>query len=228
MPAVDTEHRTDDKPAAADDGRTIEAIDTDTKDTQLDDHEQKDTKAEKFERRVSKAPRQLSISLRAAAFGSVVCILAATAGVFAWLYWGAHDELAAQHRATNDRNHAEEIATDYAVNAAEMDFQDFNGWKLKLINGTSPELKDKLTKAADSMQQILGPLQWKSTARPLAAIVRSDNGGVYVVDSFVSVLTKTVQAPEGLQSTATYSITLDSKHNWQITDVGGIDAALRK
>jgi hypothetical protein len=109
-----------------------------------------------------------------------------------------------------------------------MDYQDFNGWKVKLVNGTSPELKDKLTKAADSIQQILAPLQWKSTARPLAAKVRSEAGGIYTVDAFVSVLTKTMQAPDGLQSTATYSITLDSKNNWQITDVGGIDAAVGK
>ncbi len=44
---------------------------------------------------------------------------------------------------------------------------------------------------------------------------------IYVVDSFVSVQTKTVQAPEALQSTATYSTTIDSNNNWLITDVGG-------
>jgi len=42
------------------------------------------------------------------------------------------------------------------------------------------------------------------------------------VDSFVSVQTKTIQAPDALQSTATYSTTIDSNNNWQITDVGGI------
>jgi Mce-associated membrane protein len=109
-----------------------------------------------------------------------------------------------------------------------MDYQDFNTWKVKLVNGTSPELKDKLTKAADSMEQVLAPLQWKSTAKPLAAKVRSNAGGIYTVDSFVSVLTKTMQAPDGLQSTATYSITVDSNNDWQITDVGGIDSALGK
>jgi Mce-associated membrane protein len=78
------------------------------------------------------------------------------------------------------------------------------------------------------MEQVLAPLQWKSTAKPLATKVRSDSGGVYTVDSFVSVMTKTMQAPDGLQSTATYSITIDSTNNWQISDVGGIDAALGK
>jgi hypothetical protein len=77
------------------------------------------------------------------------------------------------------------------------------------------------------MEQILVPLQWNSTAQPLVAKVRSSTGGVYVVDSFVSVLTKTAQGPEPLQSTATYSVTVDSSKGWQITDVGGIGAAMQ-
>lgn len=175
-----------------------------------------------------KAPRRLSVSVRAAVVALVIALLLAGVGVLGWLYMGAREQLSAQQRAAGDRNHAENVASEYSVHAAEMDYQDFNGWKTKLVNGTSPELNDKLTKAADSMQQILGPLQWKSTARPLAAKVRSEVGGVYVVDAFVSVLTKTVQAPDGLQSTATYSVTLDSNNSWQITDVGGIDAVLGK
>jgi Mce-associated membrane protein len=176
----------------------------------------------------SKSPRRLSISLRAAVLILAICILIATTGILGWLYMGAQGKVSAQDQAAADRAHAEDIASGYAVSAAEMNYQDFNAWKVKLVNGTSPELKDKLTKAADSMQQILAPLQWQSTARPLAAKVRSEVGGVYVVDAFVSVLTKTMQAPDGLQSTATYSVTLDSKSNWQITDVGGIDSVLGK
>jgi hypothetical protein len=176
----------------------------------------------------AKRSRQISISLRGFLFGLIGCVLAAAVGVLAWLYIGASEKLSAQARAASDAAHAEEVAMDYAVNAAEMDYQEFEVWKTKLVNETSPELKEKLSKAADSMQEILAPLQWKSTARPLAAKVRSATGGIYVVDSFVSVLTKTMQAPEGLQSTATYSVTLDSNNNWQIIDVGGIDAALGK
>jgi hypothetical protein len=78
------------------------------------------------------------------------------------------------------------------------------------------------------MEQILVPLEWSSTARPLAAKVRSVTGGAYVVDSFVGVMTKTVQAPDPLQSTATYSVTIDSAKNWQITDVGGIGSVVEQ
>ena len=77
------------------------------------------------------------------------------------------------------------------------------------------------------MEQILVPLQWNSTSKPLAAKVHSSSGRVYVVDSFVSVLTKTAQSAEPLQSTATYSVTIDSSKDWQITDVGGIGAAVK-
>ncbi|MUL82306.1 MULTISPECIES: hypothetical protein [unclassified Mycolicibacterium] len=178
--------------------------------------------------RPAKISRQVSFSLRTAIVAVLICVLAGSASVLGWLYMDARGKLDAQAHDASSRNRAEEVAADYAVNAAHMDYQDFGAWKIKLVNGTSPELKDKLSKAADSMEQVLTPMQWKSTARPLATKVRSDVGGVYTVDSFVSVLTKTVQAPDGLQSTATYSVTIDSNNNWQITDVGGIDSALGK
>ena len=60
------------------------------------------------------------------------------------------------------------------------------------------------------MEQILVPLEWSSSAQPLAAKVRSDTNGIYVVDTFVSVLTDE-QTPDNLQSTATYSITIDRR-----------------
>ncbi|MFL0294769.1 hypothetical protein ACJH6J_27530 [Mycobacterium sp. SMC-18] len=183
---------------------------------------------EKSEGLQSKQSRSISISVRAVIVAVVIAALAAAAGTFGWLYMGAHDQLTAQAQDTANRQHAEDIAASYATNAAQMDYQDFSAWKVKLVNGTSPELKDKLTKAANSMEQVLAPLQWKSSAKPLATKVRSNAGGIYTVDSFVSVLTKTMQAPEGLQSTATYSVTIDSRNNWQITDVGGIDSALGK
>ncbi|ORB30100.1 hypothetical protein [Mycolicibacterium parafortuitum] len=199
--------------------------DTDNLDDTESADDQPDTDAPK---RLTKQTRQISISVRGLVIGAVIAVLAVAVGVLTWLYIGAEDKLSAEARTAAERSQAETVATDYAVNAAQMDYQDFEAWKLKLVNGTSPELKEKLSTAADSMQEILAPLQWKSSALPLAAKVRSDTGGIYVVDAFVSVLTKTVQAPEGLQSTATYSVTLDGKNNWQITDVGGIDAALGK
>lgn len=168
----------------------------------------------------------LSISVKTLSVVAVIIALLAVAGVTTWLYFGERSKVEAQQQDTANRVHAEQIALDYAVNAAAMNYQDMNGWKTKLVKGTSDSLKDKLSKAAASMEQILVPLEWNSTSQPLAAKVRTDTNGVYVVDTFVSVLTKTTQAPDNLQSTATYSITIDSHNNWLITDVGGIGAVV--
>lgn len=176
--------------------------------------------------RSERARRSVSISLRGLVGGVVVMALVAAVGVLTWLYLTAKHELNVQATRADNAAHAEKVALDYAVNAATMDFKDMQGWRVKLVAGTSPELSKKLSDAGTSMEQVLVPLQWSSSAKPLVAKVRSVNGGIYVVDSFVSVQTKTVQAPEALQSTATYSITIDSNKNWQITDVGGIGSAL--
>jgi Mce-associated membrane protein len=169
---------------------------------------------------------QLSVSLRSVVIGVVIAALLGAVGVLAWLYVGAQGRLDEQARQSENNVHAEKVALQYAGEAAAMNYQDLNAWKGRLVAGTSPELKDKLSKAATSMEQILVPLQWNSTAHPLAAKVRTETGGVYVVDAFVSVLTKTAQASEPLQSTATYSVTIDSSKDWQITDVGGVGDAL--
>jgi Mce-associated membrane protein len=170
------------------------------------------------------SPRRVSLSVRTLVVATVFVVLLAALAAMVWLYFGERAKVEAQLRQTDNDRHAEQIALDYAVNAATMNFQDLNTWKGKLVNGTTPNLRDKLTKAATSMEQLLVPLEWTSTAQPLVAKVRSDTNGVYVVDTFVSVLTKTTQAPDRLQSTATYSITINSKDNWQISDVGGIGA----
>lgn len=170
--------------------------------------------------------REISVSVRGLLLGALVIALVVAVGVLAWRVNEGSRELDAREQQTQNVARAESIALDYATNAAAMNFEDLEGWKVKLVAGTSPELADRLNEAAEQMKQILVPLQWNSTARPLAAKVRSESGGVYDVDAFVSVLTKTAQGPDPLQSTATYRVTVDSNKNWQITDVGGIGAAV--
>lgn len=169
---------------------------------------------------------QVSVSIRSVSMILLITVLIGAIATFAWLYFEAKRETDAMHRQAANDARAEKVALDYAVAAAEMNFKDLNAWKTKLVAGTSPELKEKLTDAATSMGQILVPLEWTSTARPLTSKVRSATNGVFVVDSFVRVLTKTSQSQDPLQSTATYSITIDSAKNWLITDVGGLGAAV--
>lgn len=211
--------------------RESETIETDILEPESDESETQvdsDSKAKAKPREKTAQRRQITITLRGLGLATTIIALVGAAGLFASLYIGAKRQVDDDARLTENKVHAEKVALDYAVAAAAMNFQDMDGWKSKLTAGTSTELKHKLTNAATSMEQILVPLQWSSTARPLAAKVRSVNGGTYVVDSFVSVLTKTMQAPEALQSTATYSVTIDSNKGWEITDVGGVGEALSK
>jgi Mce-associated membrane protein len=170
--------------------------------------------------------RRVSISVRALAIAAVIIALVSATGVMTWLYLGARTTLEHQIGRAGDDRRAEQIALDYAVNAAIMDYKDLGPWKQKLVAGTTRELNAKLTEASAAMEQILLPLQWSSTAQPIAAKLRSSDNGVYVVDAFVSVMTKTVQAADSLQSTATYTVTIDSNNSWQISDVGGITSAV--
>jgi Mce-associated membrane protein len=176
---------------------------------------------------VSKSERRrVTVSVRSLVRALVIVAVVSALGALGWLYAGAQQKLDANIRESKSNARAEQIALDYAVNAAAMNFEDMNAWKAKLVAGTTPELSTKLTKAATSIEQILVPLQWTSTAKPLVAKVRTHTGSTYIVDAFVSVMTKTVQAPDPLQSTATYSVTLDSGNDWKIADVGGVGATL--
>lgn len=170
--------------------------------------------------------RKVSISVRALVLGTVILALVAAIGILTWLYLGEKDKLDARSRQATDDSHAEHVALDYAVGAATINAKDLGPWKTNLVKGTTSELKGKLNEAATSMEQILVPLQWNSSAVPLVAKVRSNANRIYVVDTFVGVNTKTVQAPEGLASTATYSITIDGNHDWQISDVGGLGSVV--
>lgn len=167
----------------------------------------------------------ITIGLRSALSALVIVALALAVCVLAWNNHSTHaamDDINA--RAADDRR-AEQTALDYAVGAANLNYQDLAGWHKQLTKGTTPDLTNKLSQAATTMEQIIVPLQWVSTATPLTAKVRSRDNGHDVVDTFVSVVTKSAQAPDGLQSTATYSVTVD-RTNWQITDVGGIGAVV--
>lgn len=170
--------------------------------------------------------RDSSISVKTLAVTTLCLAAAATIGALGWQLHDKAGALDRQHRQAADAAHAESVASDYATGAAAMDFHDLAAWRARLTKGTTPELSNRLTQASNSMEQIITPLQWTSTAKPLAAKVRSESDGRYTVSCFVNVLTKNRQAPDGIDSTATYQITLDSTHDWVITDISGIDGAL--
>lgn len=214
-----TESTTNGKLSEAEDADTADAAEADD---QAADDQVIDADAAQKDSSPAREGRRISISVRGLSLGILIVGLVAALAVMAWLYVGANRKVDAQAQQAGDTAHAEQIALDYAVRAAIMNYKDLGPWKQALVQGTTPELSKKLTDASNAMEQILLPLQWSSSAKPLAAKVRSHDKGVYVVDSFVSVMTKTVQAPQDLQSTATYSVTIDPSKDWKISDVGGI------
>jgi Mce-associated membrane protein len=174
----------------------------------------------------SRASRTIALSVRSLLSALGAAAAAAAIITFALLWWSAREDLDALHRQSADNAHAEQVATDYAVGASTINYQDFSAWAAKLKAGTTPELGAKFDATAPKLQQILTPLKWTSTAAPIAAKVDSHSGGIYKVDVFVDVNSTSAQTPDGARTTVTYTVTVDSADGWKISDVGGRNGAL--
>ncbi|MET9485457.1 hypothetical protein [Nocardia sp. NPDC006630] len=171
--------------------------------------------------------RTLSIRLSTVAT-AVAAVAAAVAIVTLSVLWlSSRSELSDRAARDADQRHAEQVATDYAVGAATVNYQDAGSWLTRLKANTAPALANKFDATAPKLQEVLGPLQWNSTAQPVAARAISESAGVYKVDVFVTVTSTNAQSPQGGQTTVTYTVTVDRGADWKITDVGGMDGALR-
>ena len=156
----------------------------------------------------------------------LVAALVVLSIVLAWQLQSKSSDLDGFEQAQADTARAEKISIDYATGAAEMNFANPEEWRGRLTAGTSPELANRLTQAATSMEQLIQPLQWTSTATPITAKVESVTDGVYQVVAFVNVMTKNTQTPDGIESTATYKMSIDSKNGWVITEISGTEPAV--
>ncbi|MCS4256013.1 Mce-associated membrane protein [Rhodococcus erythropolis] len=154
-----------------------------------------------------------------------VAVLSAV-GFGAWKLHDTSTELDALHTQRALQADAEQAALNYATGAAQMDFRDLESWRSRLTANTTSALADRLNQASTSMEQIIVPLQWSSTAQPIAAKAEASGDGTYSVDCFVSVRTTNAQSPEGIQSTATYKLTMDSSDGWRITEITGVGTTL--
>ncbi|MFI6998210.1 hypothetical protein [Nocardia sp. NPDC050175] len=155
-------------------------------------------------------------------------VLIATVALFAALWFSARSDLRNRDAHATDDKHAEQIATDYAIGASTIDNKNLKAWFGRLGTGTTPQLAAKFDATAPQLEQILLPLQWTSNATPITAVVTSESGGVRKVSVFLNVTSTSAQTPQGSQTTVTYTVTVDKNADWKITEVGGLDAALRK
>ncbi|UGT42628.1 hypothetical protein LTV02_04200 [Nocardia yamanashiensis] len=156
--------------------------------------------------------------------GLAVATLAAL--VLGGFLLSARGELSDRDTAAAGATRAEQVAKDYTVGAATVNFADFTAWVNRLKANTAPALSNKFDATAPKLQELLTPLKWTSTAQPIAARVASETNGVYKVNVFLNVSSTNAQNPNGAQTTVTYNVTVDSGADWKITDVGGMDGAL--
>ncbi|WP_158635016.1 hypothetical protein [Tsukamurella asaccharolytica] len=187
--------------------------------------------AEKTENQA--ASRGIVVTPLMLVLSAVVVLLAVAATAFGFLWQSAasgrddaRDQLAAATAAQETNARAEDIAKKYAIGAATIDYQNLAAWRTALTAGTTDELANQLREASTQFEQVVVPLQWQSTATPLGTIVADNKDGLITLNVFVNMITKSTQRPEGIPSTATYTLTIDTKQDWKISDVRGMDAAL--
>lgn len=176
----------------------------------------------------AKSPRTLSIRLSTVVAVAAGVVVLALAAVFGSLWLSARGELRDRDDRAAAQQRAEQVATDYAVGASTIDYQNVGAWVGKLKANTSPQLANKFDATAPKLQEILVPLKWTSSATPIAAKVMSTDNGSYKVDVFLNVNSTSAQTPQGAQTTVTYTVDIDPGSGWKVTDVGGMAGALPK
>lgn len=138
----------------------------------------------------------------------------------------AADDLHRHAAQAGDDRRAQQVATDYAVGAAKISYDDVPAWTNRLKAGTAPALANKFDATAPKLREILTSLKWTSSATIINAVVTATDGAIVKVNVFLNVTSTSAQTPEGAQTTVTYNVTMDKNAGWQITDVGGMDGAL--
>ncbi|APB01150.1 hypothetical protein [Nocardia seriolae] len=176
---------------------------------------------------VSAEPQVKTVSLKLSTLlisGAAVLLIGAL--VWVAVLWqsarGALNDRDAQ--AANDK-HAEQIASDYAIGAANLNYADFNAWTARLKSNTTPALANKFDATSSKLQQILVPLKWTSSPTLLSSQVINRDNGVYKVNVYLNVNSTNAQNPDGVLTTVYYTVNVDPKE-WKVTDVGGIDLPL--
>lgn len=150
-------------------------------------------------------------------FATVVVVALVAVSVLLYLQTRT---LSDERAAAADRARAEQIAADYAVKAATMDYRDLTPWLNAMKTGVTPELSAKFDSITDTMREILTPLRMTTTGKALFAKVVSEVNGIYQVKVAVDVSSQNVQAPQGTVSTTAYSVSIDRGRDWVITEVG--------
>ncbi|WP_433564900.1 hypothetical protein ACQP1O_06175 [Nocardia sp. CA-151230] len=169
---------------------------------------------------------QLKVSTLVTACAAVLLIGALVTVIVLWQ--SARGDLNDRDtQAANDK-HAEQVASDYAMGAANLNFSDFNAWTARLKSNTTPALASKFDATSSKLQEILVPLKWTSSPTLLSSQVTDRDNGAYKVNVYLNVNSTNAQNPDGVLTTIYYTVSVDPRSEWKVTDVGGIDLPLPK
>ncbi|KAA8883738.1 hypothetical protein F3087_37360 [Nocardia colli] len=125
--------------------------------------------------------------------------------------------------AAADTVRAKQVAGDYAIVNATLDYRDFDGWLNRIKADASPELARRFDAQAPELKKVFIPAKWVSTATLIDAGIRAGHDGIYQVEVLLDVKTITTMEPAGMRSAITYFITVDEHAGWKITDISGAD-----
>lgn len=167
----------------------------------------------------------LPLSTLVAAVVAVLAIGATAVTTGLWL--NARGDLDDRDATVAAEQHAEQVATDYALGASNINFSDLNAWQGRLKANTTDKLANQFDAAGPKLNEALTVLKWTSSATPVAAKVVSRDGDAYVVDVFLDVTSTNAQNPQGVKTTVTYTVTVNPD-GWKVADVGGMDLTLPK
>lgn len=151
----------------------------------------------------------------------LVVVLAVATGVAVFSALGYRDDYRDLQSQNASAQRAKDVASDYAVKAAEIDHRNFDPWFTALKTGVDDAMVKQFTDTEPVLRQLLGQLQWVSKGTLVGSDIKSQNDGKYVVQVFVDVQVTNVQSPGGVKTTALYPITVDKNKNWAITDISG-------
>ncbi|WP_299575884.1 hypothetical protein [uncultured Williamsia sp.] len=155
------------------------------------------------------------------ALAALVVVLAVVAGVAVYFASSYRDDYTTLRDANSGAQRAQDVASDYAVKAALINYRDFDPWFAALRTNVDDKMRQQFTTSESVLRQLLGQLQWVSKGDLVGSDIKSQNNGVYVVQVFVDVQVTNVQSPGGVKTTALYPITVDKNKNWTITDISG-------
>ncbi|MEV4237219.1 hypothetical protein ACIBJI_16675 [Nocardia sp. NPDC050408] len=136
-----------------------------------------ETKADKSGQPSDRKSGTVSIRISTVVRGAVIGALVIAVAVLSGFLVSARGDLADRKDREAADKKAEQVATEYAVGAATVNYQDIPSWMAELKANTVAQLANKFDATAPELEQILVPLKWTSTAAPITAKVMSEQGG---------------------------------------------------